>query len=284
MEHEGTPCASVEQMVDRLKKRGISGANLIYAQKVAGCMSFGGGVHKSEVYAGTIKGGDKSDVKVVALQYITTGSIDLTPIMKLICSDNTGITHGSILVGEQKADIILNVTIDSNHKVVGVGGVEGGRGVSVSNGTSKVRFANKVSDSLKTIGLGTRDTTIGMDIQKYMINISQDQPIPQWRVEPGAADVVLHADNITELDLFHIKPLLNRWDQITRVMYSTRAASKAVSAMDMTYPFVCTMSFTYTRSGSPQEEEEEGDEKTGKRYIEDDGGGETKRKKWLGIF
>jgi hypothetical protein len=181
----------------------------------------------------------------------------------LICDGANGITHASIVSSstpELKNGIILNVTIDNSPQPPPPPVTE-----------VKVRFPNRPTDSLKTLGLGMIDTNVGLDIQKYMLNISPDQAVPQWRVDPHDNEIHLYADNITELDLIFIKPLLMRWPQIKQVSYVTKPAIKPVYQTQggiATYPFVYTVAFSFDRKRSS--DFEGGDASGGEEDIEDD--------------
>jgi hypothetical protein len=225
----------VEELVENMRSHGVSGTTLIFAQTAMACMNMSS--ETSGIRLLTPKTGTDAKPNSVTLNYTTTaGSIDLTPIMRLVCGGNNGITHAAVLMNpEAKGVIFMNVTIENT---------------LTPRVHPRAKFNNRVTDSLKTLALGAVNTAVGVDVQRYMINISQNQCIPTWRIDPGEKEITLFADNIVELDLFHIRPLLNRWTQISKVVYTARPASKGAQ-VNATYPFMPTMSFTYARVADP---------------------------------
>jgi hypothetical protein len=269
-----------QELYRKMIDYGISGTNLVFSQSVISCMNMDS--ESSGIKVVTPKTNNNSKPNSVTLQYTTTGAngADLTGIMDLICRGDNGISHATVLMSpDVKGAIFLSVTIDNS---------------LTKREFQRPKFLNRVTDNLKLLRLGAANTAVGMDIQRYMININQNQCTPLWRVELSESVITLHADCIVELDLFHIRPLMNRWPKIIRVVYSARPASKnGGETIDATYPFVPTISFTYERTPKAPDEGEDGeilDSKAGrqKRAVmedeEDNAPPPKEKKKWFGIF
>jgi len=269
-----------QELYQNMRDYGISGTTLVFSQSAISCMNMDS--ESSGIKVVTPKTVNNSKPNSVTLQYTTAGTngADLTGIMELICRGDNGISHATVLMSpDVKGAIFLSVTIDNS---------------LTKREFQRPKFVNRVTDSLKLLRLGAADTALGMDIQRYMININQNQCTPLWRVESSESEITLHADCIVELDLFHIRPLINRWPKITRVVYSARPASKNGSdVIDVTYPFVSTISFTYERTPKAPDEAEDGEiveskttrqKRAAMEDEEDEVPPPKERKKWFGIF
>jgi hypothetical protein len=196
-----------EQLVAQMASEGVSTNFQVFAQNVFNCIDLAA----STARVALIVSPDAD--KNVTIVYRVASTMNIVKILQLVCGNKNSIDLASIRIPApdpsgkttpQPGEVQLSIRISSNPPK-----------------PRERRFPNKVSDLLRHIGLSKLDTDTGLDIQKYIINIDEKQPVPLWLVDQKPETVTLHADNVVELDLFHIKPLFERWTNITDITYST---------------------------------------------------------------
>jgi len=247
-----------EQLVAQMAAEGVSTNFQIFAQNVFNCIDLTAATARVALVVS--KDADKN----VTIMYRVASTLNMMKILQLVCGNKNSIELASILMPlpdkatsttGQASEVQLSIRISSN-----------------SPKPRERRFPNKPTDSLRHIGLSKLDTDTGLDIQKYILNIDEKQPVPMWLVDPKSETVTLHADNVVELDLFHIKPLFERWQNITDITYSAHVPEDAKLNTPMhLQQYVPRISFvlkrTYDKEG---ENENAAAEPAGKRKREED--------------
>lgn len=247
------------QLVAMMDSGGVSSNFQIFAQRVFNCIDMAAATAKVELVL-------SSDVdKKVTVIYKVKQVMSIKTVLELVCGNKNSVDLASIrMCSSQTGEVQLSVRISS----------------SPPSARAR-RFPNRVSDALLHLGWSKLDTDTGQDIQKYILNIDEKQPVPLWIVDTQPEFITLHADNVVELDLFHIKVLIERWPNITEISYGAYVPqdpnSAAPTAPQNAQVFVPRISFVFKRTHDKEgviHDDDAADkiEAAGKRKREEDVG------------